>query len=43
MPLSGIAASVIHNAGSGLFTALMKLRSTMKIHAGIMHQARPSR
>ena len=36
-----MAASVIHSAGSGRFTAPMKLRRAMKAQAGTRHQARP--
>ena len=39
----GMAASVIHSAGSGRFTAPMKLRRAMKVQPGMMAQAMPMR
>ena len=38
-----MAASVIHNAGSGRLTAPMKLRNAMKHQAGIIDQSSPAR
>ena len=41
--LAGMAASVIQRAGSGRFTAPMKFRRAMNVHAGRITQAMPAR